>query len=302
MNLHHLELFYHVARSGGISRALRQIPYGIQQPAVSIQMLRLEEHLGLRLFERQPFRLTAEGQELFEFVRPFFDQVDAVEERLKGKRSPVFRIAASELVLRDYLPAVIQRLKQLHPDLRFRLRSGLQAEIERWLIDGEIDLAITPLDAPPKPVLRSETLTRLPLVLAVPEACPVKSATELWGQDPIREPLICLPAGESIAKVFIRGLRQLKVEWPTAIETSSTDLVSQYVANGYGIGVTVDVPGLVQRPGLRVVPLPGFDPVEIVALWCASNTALHHEVRAAIMERAKELFPAASRRARKTAK
>ena len=37
MNVHHLELFYYVARHGGISRALQYMPYGIQQPAVSGQ-------------------------------------------------------------------------------------------------------------------------------------------------------------------------------------------------------------------------------------------------------------------------
>lgn len=38
MNPHHLELFYHVAKSKGVSRAVRQMPYGIQQPSVSAQV------------------------------------------------------------------------------------------------------------------------------------------------------------------------------------------------------------------------------------------------------------------------
>ncbi len=37
MNVHHLELFYFVAKYGGITPAVRQMPYGIQQPAVSGQ-------------------------------------------------------------------------------------------------------------------------------------------------------------------------------------------------------------------------------------------------------------------------
>lgn len=295
VNLHHLELFYHVARSGGISRALRHIPYGIQQPAVSIQVLALEEHLGVRLFERQPFRLTAEGRELFEFVKPFFEQIDGVERRLQRKDSPVFRIAASELVLRDYLPVVIERIKQQHPEMRFRLRSGLQTEMERWLLEGEIDLAITSLDGRPKAGLHAESLASVALVLLVPAKSEVKTAGELWARNPISEPLICLPPGESIAKLFYRGLRQLKIDWPTAIEASSTDLVTRYVANGYGIGVTVDLPALVADRGVRVVPLPGFDPVEVMALWCKSSTALHQEVRAEITRRARELFPAVAK-------
>ena len=47
MNVHYLELFYYVAKHGGISAAVRKIPYGIQQPAVSGQMTKLEQELGV---------------------------------------------------------------------------------------------------------------------------------------------------------------------------------------------------------------------------------------------------------------
>ena len=47
MNIHHLELFYYVARHGGITEAVRNIPYGIQQPAVSGQVAQLEGYLGV---------------------------------------------------------------------------------------------------------------------------------------------------------------------------------------------------------------------------------------------------------------
>ena len=58
MNIHHLELFYYVARFGGITEAVRNMPYGIQQPAISGQIAQLEEHLGVTLFHRRPFALT----------------------------------------------------------------------------------------------------------------------------------------------------------------------------------------------------------------------------------------------------
>ena len=83
MNIHHLELFYYVARHGGISRAVRNMPYGIQQPAVSSQVLLLEEDLGAKLFERQPFRLTREGEELYAFIRPFFENLPAMGAKLR---------------------------------------------------------------------------------------------------------------------------------------------------------------------------------------------------------------------------
>ena len=72
MNIHHLELFYHVAKNGGISQAVRKMPYGIQQPAVSAQILRLEEDLDAVLFQRRPFSLTKSGRELFPVLQSFF--------------------------------------------------------------------------------------------------------------------------------------------------------------------------------------------------------------------------------------
>ena len=63
MNIHHLELFYFVAKHGGIAAAVRNIPYGIQQPAVSGQIAKLEESLGTKLFQRPPFALSPTGTE-----------------------------------------------------------------------------------------------------------------------------------------------------------------------------------------------------------------------------------------------
>ena len=73
MNIHHLELFYHVARHGGISSATRKIPYGIQQPAVSGQILQLEKSLGLKLFQRRPFALLNRVQAAGD-VRQLFEK------------------------------------------------------------------------------------------------------------------------------------------------------------------------------------------------------------------------------------
>jgi len=291
MNLHHVELFYHVAKHGGISRAVRHMPYGIQQPAVSSQILRLEEDLGTKLFERQPFRLTASGRELFEFARPFFDQSDSVAARLRSKQMPVLRIAASELILRDYLPALFERLRRKHPNVRFALRSGLQADMEAWLKDGQIDLAITPLNSRPRAGLKCLPIVKLPAVLLVSNESSVETASQLWARDRIEEPLICLPPAEPLTQIFTKGLRALKVTWPIAIEASSTEVVTQYVANGYGIGVGLNLPHLIKQPTVRIIPLPNFDSLEIAALWQPPISELQNDLVEAIRERARELWP-----------
>lgn len=267
MNIHHLELFYYVARHGGISRAVRNMPYGIQQPAVSSQVLLLEEDLGAKLFERQPFKLTHEGEELFEFIRPFFENLAPMAEKLRQKSAPSLRIGASELVLRDYLPTVVEQLRRHEPRLRLGLRSGFQGEVEKWLLDREIDLAIVPLENKPPARLRCLRLLRLPPVLLVHRKSKLKSAAALWVQGAIEEPLICLPPTEPLSKIFRRGLQRLQVDWPHSIEASSMGLVTRYVANGYGVGVSLGDTEVVKHPDVRVLPLEGFEPIEMAALW-----------------------------------
>lgn len=281
MNIHHLELFYYVALHGGISRAVRRIPYGIQQPAVSSQMLLLEEGLGAKLFDRSPFRLTEEGVDLFAFIRPFFENLDAVEARLRKHAVPQIRIGASELVLCDYLPPVLQLLRKKHPQVRLSLQSAFSPELVTWLRDRQIDLAITPLVGRPPARVRCLRLLRVPLVLLVPRKSRYKSALALWTRNRIEEPLITLPAAETISQLFKKGLRRLKIEWPPAIEASSLELITRYVANGEGIGLTINLPGAVQHREVRILPLDGFDPIEVVALWNGEPTPL---IRAVLEE------------------
>lgn len=291
MNIHHLELFYYVARHGGISRAVRHMPYGIQQPAISSQMLQLEEDLGIKLFERSPFRLTTEGKVLHEFVQPFFDNIDAVAAKLRKRFAPLLRICAAELVLRDHLPTVIMRTRERHPGIHLSFRSGFQSQMETWLQDREIDIAITPLVSRPSPRIRCLQLVRLPLVLVVPRKSKVKSAAELWALDKIAETLICLPSTESVSRLFQKNLKQLRVEWPVAIEASSLETVTQFVANGYGIGVNVDVGQFAAHPTVRALPLENFDPIVMVALWHGEPTPVIRSVLEEMQRYASERLP-----------
>src|SRR5512138_2294786 len=112
MNIHHLELFYYVARHGGITEAVRNIPYGIQQPAVSGQVAQLEEYLGTVLFQRRPFALTQAGDKLYKFIQPFFANLQTVASELQGGKARNIRIGASTIVLRDHLPELCQRVRK----------------------------------------------------------------------------------------------------------------------------------------------------------------------------------------------
>src|SRR5712671_5972496 len=251
MNIHHLELFYYVARHGGITEAVRNIPYGIQQPAVSGQVAQLEEHLEVILFHRRPFALTPAGEKLFRFVQPFFSNLDTVANEIRGGQAHQIRIGSSTVVLRDHLPELFQRVRKKFPHLKIALREGYQAELEGWLQKEELDLIVTLIEKSSAPGIHSLNLLPLPLVLLVQQTSPLLSAEELWKRDKIQEPLICMPSAEAICKQFQQGLALLGVDWFPSIEVSSIDLIETYVANGFGIGLSVIVPNAKLSPNIR---------------------------------------------------
>jgi DNA-binding transcriptional LysR family regulator len=281
MDIHHLELFYYVAKHGGIAAAVRNMPYGIQQPAVSGQIARLEEALGAKLFNRRPFSLLPAGVELFEFIKPFFDNVEKVAGRIRGAVQQL-RIAAPSIVLHDYVPELLQRVRRRFPIFRLQLHEAARGDAERLLQAGEIDLAITVIDSKRRPEIHSRPLLELPLILLVNKKHHLTTAKQLWSRDKIEETLITFPRSDALQTHFQRGLDQFGVEWFPGIEVNSTRLIEHYVANGYGIGATVATPGFKPPSGVRVISLPSFPPVVVGAAWAGKLSPIAQQFLAEV--------------------
>lgn len=288
MNIHHLELFYYVAKHGGIASAVRNIPYGIQQPAVSGQMAKLEESLGVKLFNRRPFSLSPEGEELFQFVEPFFSNVSAVAKKIRGKATPQLRIAAPTLVLHEYVPELLNRLRGKFPAFRLNIHEATQLETESLLQNQEIDLAVTNIEKKPRPGFHSQALAKLPLVLLVPKKHPLCDAKELWSRDTIEENLISFPQTDPVVSHFQEGLKSLGVEWFAGIEVNSIGLIECYVANGFGIGLAATFPGMRHHSEVRCVPLKGFEPVTMGVVWTGKLSPIGHQFLAEVKAMAQD--------------
>lgn len=267
LNIHHLELFYYVARHGGIAQAVRRMPYGIQQPAISAQILALEDHLGLTLFRRRPFELTAAGRELYQFAEPFFGRLDEMESRLLGGPTQRLRFGASQVVLRDHLPGILRELRRRVPKVALVLKAGYQQELEQMLVAGEIDLAVTVIDRTVAAGLKSEILVELPLVLWVPKGAPPRSVEQILGADRIAEPLVALRAEETVVRIFTQELARRGIVWPISIEAGTLDLVATYAAEGLGVGLGVEAPGNLAVAGVQCLRLEGFPTLPVGLLW-----------------------------------
>lgn len=267
MNVHHLELFFYVAKHRGVSAAARHMPYGIQQPAISAQILQLEDTLGVTLFHRRPFQLTREGKELFEHIAPFFGRLSELGDKLRGGTEKRLRIAAPEIVQRDYIPAVLQRMKKRVPGFQFTLTPGRVEEIETRLLQQEIDIGFATLNTKRSEDLRARSLLELPLVLLVSKNSRYQKAEDVIGKDRIDVPLITLPVADPLTRLFLEGLRKRKIDWFPSLEVSSLDIISRYVAEGFGVGLSLSTPKQISSDQVRQLPLNGFPSIEFGAIW-----------------------------------
>jgi len=241
------------------------------------------------LFQRRPFALTPAGEKLYEFIRPFFSNLDRIAAEFQGGQARHFRIGASTIILRDHLPRLLQAVHKQFPRLKVSLREGYPAQLAEMLSRDEVDLVITLVERRALKGFHTLVLLELPLVLLVEKSSPLQSAEDLWQRDRIDDSLICLPAHEQITRSFQERLAELGVEWFPTVEASSVDLVEAYVAGGLGIGLTVAQPKRTLSPNVRALPLKDFPPAIIGALWRGKTTPLQTAFLEVAKTRAREL-------------
>src|SRR5688572_6321112 len=163
-----------------------------------------------------------------------------VRQRLQGAAQ--LRIGASPIVFRDYLPPVLEAVRQKCPELNMILRALNQPELIDALEQDELDVVISLIPDKLSPILRSTHIIKLPLVLLLPKSSKIKSARDLWACQRVADPLISLKPNELICQVFQERLAQLDVCWLPRIEMDSLDLIEKYVETGFGVGLSVRMP------------------------------------------------------------
>ena len=267
MNAHDFKLFYYVVRGGGISHAARVMPRRLQRQTISEQLLRLEEDYGCQLWDRAMKCPTREGAEVYDRVRPFFDWLD--EEQRRRRAPPTLpdpvRIAATDLIHNEYLPGLLHDVQRQRPDLRFAPVPLREAEMAAQWQSGKLHLVIGPAMAVPAGTERLP-IARVPLALLVPATSPLKTAAQCLAAHHPLPALVCPDVDSAVGRLFREGLARHGIEWPVAISTHSIAAVDRHVTKANDVGVTVHV-SVVERPGVRLLPLKDFGEVEVVAAW-----------------------------------
>jgi LysR family transcriptional regulator, nitrogen assimilation regulatory protein len=145
MNYAAWKLFMDAAELGSLSKVA--IAYGTSQPHISRQISELEQDCGGRLFQRtgRGVVLTELGQRIAPKVRAWLASSDQLANEVRTSAgTPIgkVRIGALPSTAHPLMSTLHKRLKQQYPLIQLAVREGQGAQIETWLEDGSVDLAI----------------------------------------------------------------------------------------------------------------------------------------------------------------
>lgn len=285
INLQRLEGFYWVAKTQGYARAARAFPYPITQPGVHQQVRRLEEELGVKLFERvgkDKVVLTPRGQLLFDALAPFYEQLPVIEARVKGGVvGGTLKMHAAALLLRHLVPEWLRRLQQKRPDITVALTELRQVDLG-LLRTGETDLLVDWFpDVPSDIAVREVGKTEAWIV--APAHGPYAQTGKLKLEALSKVPFIAYHSDRTLKGLQLEALKQHGVAPVEAFAADSSDTILGFVAAGLGFSLVPSLSPTGPRVGGVVAqklekPATSFP---IYAAW-RKSAGLHPLVEAAL--------------------
>jgi LysR family nitrogen assimilation transcriptional regulator len=174
MDLARLRYFVAVVEAGSFSRGAAALH--MSQPALSRQVLLLEQEVGQALFVRtgRGAEATEAGLALLGHARAIAELTERARADMRDRHeSPHGRVVIGlpPRVAHVLTADLVERFRARYPDAVICVVEGLSIRLREWLVAGSLDIAIL-FDPPASPQIQEETLAREPLVLVGPQPLP----------------------------------------------------------------------------------------------------------------------------------
>ncbi len=239
-----LRSFMAVADLGGVTKAAGFL--NLTQSAVSMQLKRLEEMLGVDLLDRsgRSIALTAEGEQLLGFARRMVALNDEIIRRLSHQEfEGEITLGVPHDIVYPVVPQVLKQLRSSYPRVRVQLVSSHTRSLKEQFEKGEIDLILTT-----ESVAGGEELCQMQLAwIGSPGGA-------TWRRRPLR-----FASGRNclFRPLALGKLEQGGIEWENALETLSDRSVEVTVAADMAVTVMIQE---TKPPHLEVVDHGGALP------------------------------------------
>lgn len=246
----HLGALAAVAREGSFRRAAESLGY--VQSAVSGQIARLEQVVGMQLVERSSgsssTTLTDAGRVLLGHVEEILARFEAARVDLRvlaGAADAPIRVGVTDGVGARLLPKILRAFGDRFPGAEVAIfESNNEDEDFERLTNGELDLMITELPLPDGPFAHMP-LGRDAYVLLVGAGSPLARQAEPPDAGQLRGLKLLLPAPSRSSDPLLVKLREVGIRQQPALRPRSTAAVQAAVGAGLGVAV---VPALAVDP------------------------------------------------------
>jgi len=237
LSLRDLEYITAVAEHLHFGRAA--LSCGVSQPTLSGQLRKLEEFLGVEIFERSPrgvlvtrrgAEVVAQAKRIIAEARRLFEVVRIGAEPLTG----TLRLGVISTLGPYLVPFLLKPLRARYPELKLLLTEGHTRVLVRQLEEGELDALLAA-----SPVSEAE-LTELPLfreelALAVPRDHPLAQTEQVNPEDiPVAE-LILLAEGHCLREQAMQLCPSRLREGSSDLQAASLETLRQMIAAGSGV-------------------------------------------------------------------
>jgi DNA-binding transcriptional LysR family regulator len=260
-----LKVFRAVAKHLNFRRAAEELC--LTQPAVTLQIKALEQHLGVQLFDRSGARisLTPAGTMLLKYARKI-DELEtaamAALSQFAGGQRGELRIGASLTIAQYILPHLLGAFQQQHPQVRPYVTTCNTEQVLEALAAREVSLGFIEGPAMRRDV-RTEVFLEDEIVLMVPPAHEWIERGFIEPEELKQERLIMRERGSGTRRVVEMALQKRGMKAKNlnvAMEFDSTEAIITAVEAGLGIGFASlwSISKALQVGSLRAVPMQGI--------------------------------------------
>jgi len=243
MNLRDLKYIVEVAREKNFARASEKV--FVSQPALSMQIKKLEETLGVEIFERdkQNFLITPVGAEIIKKAEIILQESEEIKMIAKNSKDPhkgEIRIGAFPTVASYFLPNFVKNIHKKFPHLKIFLIEAKSDELITQLKSGELDLCLLAMPIADDNLI-GEKIFSEKFLLATPKGHPFSKKSKIQIKELKNQELMLLEDGHCLRDQALEICSMVKAFENQDFRATSLETLRQMVANGTGITLMPEI-------------------------------------------------------------
>ncbi len=275
MNLRDLQYIVAIAETLNFSEAAKQC--NVSQPTLSAQVKKLEEWLGVLIFERtnKSVLVTEVGKEIVGAAKKAVAEAERIREFAEASRDPFagkFRLGAFPTLAPYYLPKIVPVLREIFPKLTLILVEEKTEVLKAMLKEGRLDAALLAMPIPEES-LDTAMLFEDPFLLAVPANHPLAGSDGITTAEIASQPLLLLEEGHCLREQALEVCSSAGGRESQEFRATSLETLREMVKAGTGLTLMPQTAIRKGERGIRYLSFSDGSPHRDIAIAWRKTSA-----------------------------